>query len=350
MLLKGTDGFSLTHFISVGSFGSVYKGILDKDGTIVAMKILNLQHQGASKSFMAECKALRNIRHRNHVKVKTSCSSIDFEGNDFKAIVYEFVANRSLEKWLHPTLESEEEQKKKKKIQSLTILQRISIATDMASPIKYLLHYYFGLARFRPKVPNVNQSSSIGYGLGNEISTNGDVYSFGILLLETVTRIKPTDVMFKGDFNLRSFARMALLDRVMDIADPMLMNEEIVNTNHRMRQALYNNQEECLISMVRIGVACSVESPHDRMNISRVVHELQSEKKLLLQPTNGLNDDCKHKQVAHPKPEASVCSLNMQLACHEFNASDLMLESQVPAYSIKSNGVQAEVQQGKISC
>ncbi|KAL5732918.1 hypothetical protein ACOSP7_032262 [Xanthoceras sorbifolium] len=89
---------------------------------------------------------------------------------------------------------------------------------------------------------------------------------------------------------------MALLDRVMDIADPMLMNEEIVDTNHRMRQALYNNQEECLISMVRIGVACSVESPHDRMNISRVVHELQSAKKLLLQPTNGLNVQRRQKR------------------------------------------------------
>ncbi|KAH7548318.1 hypothetical protein JRO89_XS14G0101200 [Xanthoceras sorbifolium] len=233
MILKGTDGFSPTNLVGAGSFGSVYKGILDQDGAIVAVKVLNLQHQGASKSFMAEGKALRNIRHRNLVKVITSCSSIDFQGNDFKAIVYEFMENGSLEKWLHPALESEEEQKKK-------------------------------------------------YGLGNEISTNGDVYSFGILLLETVTRKKPTDVMFKGDFNLHSFARMALLDRVMDIVDPMLMNEEIVATNHRMRQALYDSREECLISMVRIGVACSVESPQDRMNISRVVHELQSTRKLLL--------------------------------------------------------------------
>ncbi|KAL5799685.1 hypothetical protein ACOSQ4_032569 [Xanthoceras sorbifolium] len=314
---------TVVHLTSKGSIGSVYKGILDQNGAIVAVKVLNLQHQGASKSFMAECKALRNIRHRNIVKVITSCSSIDFQGNDFKAIVYEFMVNGSLENWLHPALELEEEPKK---IQSLTILQRISIAIDVASAIEYLHHHCqepvlhcdlkpsnvlldndmiahvgdFGLARFRPEVPNVNQSSSIGvkgtigyaapeYGLGNEISTNGDVYSFGILLLEIVTRKKPTDVMFKGDFNLHSFARMALLDRVMDIVDPMLINEEIVATNHRMRQALYDSREECLISMVRIGVACSVESPQDRMNISRVVHELQSVRKLLLQPTTGLN-------------------------------------------------------------
>ncbi|KAL5733010.1 hypothetical protein ACOSP7_032351 [Xanthoceras sorbifolium] len=131
--------------------------------------------------------------------------------------------------------------------------------------------------------------SSREYGLGNDVSKNGDVYSFGILLLEMVTRKKPTDAMFEGDFNLHSFARMTLPDQVMEIVDPMLINEEMVANNHRIRQALNKNREECLISMVRIGVACSVESPLDRMNISRVVHELQSVKKILLQPTTGFN-------------------------------------------------------------
>ena len=121
------------------------------------------------------------------------------------------------------------------------------------------------------------------------MSTNGDVYSYGILLLEMVTRKKPTDAMFEGDLNLHSFARMALLDRVMDIVDPMLINEEMAATDDRLRQALNNSREECLISMVRIGVACSVESPQDRMSISRVVHELQSVRKILLQATTGFN-------------------------------------------------------------
>ncbi|KAI9156957.1 hypothetical protein LWI28_014654 [Acer negundo] len=134
MLLKATDGFSPTHLIGVGSFGSVYKGILEPDGTIVAVKVLNLLQQGASKSFMAECKALKNIRHRNLVKVITSCSITDFRGNDFKAIVYEFMANGSLEKWLPPAEELEEQNKS----QSLTILQRISIAIDVAFAVEYL--------------------------------------------------------------------------------------------------------------------------------------------------------------------------------------------------------------------
>ena len=62
-LLKATDGFSSTNLIGVGGFGSVYKGIIDQGRQMIAVKVLNLSHHGASKSFLVECEALRNIRH-----------------------------------------------------------------------------------------------------------------------------------------------------------------------------------------------------------------------------------------------------------------------------------------------
>ncbi|PRQ58135.1 putative protein kinase RLK-Pelle-LRR-XII-1 family [Rosa chinensis] len=88
------------------AFGSVYKGSLDDD-RVVAVKIFNMLHKGSSKSFIAKCEALRNIRHRNLIKVLTACSSIDFHGNDFKALVYELMENGSLEEWLHPSIGNE---------------------------------------------------------------------------------------------------------------------------------------------------------------------------------------------------------------------------------------------------
>ena len=79
---------------------------------------------------MAECCVLRNIRHRNRVKIITVCSSIDYQGNDFKALVYEYMVNNSLEEWLHPKLAH----------QSLNFRQRLDIAVDVAFAMEYLHH------------------------------------------------------------------------------------------------------------------------------------------------------------------------------------------------------------------
>ena len=187
-LLNATDGFSSTNLIGVGGFGSVYKGSLDHGRHIVAVKVLNLMHQGASKSFVAECEALRNIRHRNLVKVITACSSIDYQGNDFKALVYEFLGNGNLDEWLHPTHSQNEAPSEQR---NLSLLQRLNIAIDIANALDYL-HCHcqtpiihcdlkpsnvlldddmvghvgdFGLARFLLDVTqdhSTNQSSSIG--------------------------------------------------------------------------------------------------------------------------------------------------------------------------------------------
>ncbi|KAK9189473.1 hypothetical protein WN943_018070 [Citrus x changshan-huyou] len=126
------------------------------------------------------------------------------------------------------------------------------------------------------------------YDLGSEVSTNGDAYNYGILLLEIVTRRKPIDFMFEGDLNLHNFARMAFPNRVMDIVNLVLLNDNkvLVGTNSNMlRKTKMNSRLECFIFMVRIGAACSMESSQDRMNVPNAVHDLQSVDNILLPET-----------------------------------------------------------------
>jgi hypothetical protein len=102
-LVRGTCGFDTNNLLGIGRYGSVYKCslLLKNKMTTVAVKVFDLQQSGSSKSFIAECEALSNIRHRNLISVITSCSSSDLNHNDFKALVFEFMANGSLHELLH---------------------------------------------------------------------------------------------------------------------------------------------------------------------------------------------------------------------------------------------------------
>uniref|UniRef100_M1BV11 non-specific serine/threonine protein kinase n=1 Tax=Solanum tuberosum TaxID=4113 RepID=M1BV11_SOLTU len=324
-LLRETDRFSASNLLGVGAFGSVYKGISEHDGTFFAVKVLDLSHHAASRSFLAECEVLKNIRHRNLVKVLSACSGIDYEGNEFKAIVYEYMDKGSLQDWLHFTpqekSESQEEHKK------LGFIQRLNIAIDVACALDYLhndcqppiIHRDlkpsnilldenmtahvgdFGLARFvPPAIPNSSANSksstgvggTIGYtppelGMGSDASIYGDVYSFGILLLEMFTGRKPTDEMFKDNLNLHNYANAALPDRVMHIADPILLQER---DELGMKYKVDDNTSSAvdiflsfLVKVIQVGVSCSVESPKERKQISDVVGELNSLRKLFLE-------------------------------------------------------------------
>ncbi|OWM69961.1 hypothetical protein CDL15_Pgr025810 [Punica granatum] len=312
-LLKATNGFSEAYFIGVGAFCSVYKGIISEGNgeVVVAVKVLNMFKQGAASSFLAECQALRNIRHRNLVKVITACSSGDGNGNDFKALVYEYMPSGSLEYWLQPALEGNQARVMKR---NLSLVRRLNIAINVASALDYLHHQCetpivhcdlkpsnilldeemvahvgdFGLARFVTEGPiptsSIGIRSSTGYvppeyGMGSEASTLGDVYSYGILLLELFTGKRPTDEMFDESMNLHSFAKIAMVGRVKDIMDPVLVEEVSSPTYHQKTAKAW----ACLALIFQIGLACSAKVPRERMRIGLVVTKLASIRNKLLE-------------------------------------------------------------------
>ena len=119
-LCLGKNNFCESNLLGIGGFGFVYKGVLF-DGTIAAIKVLNLQLEGALRSFDVECKVLRAIRHRNLVKVISSCSN-----PEFRAMVLQFMSNGSLKKWLYSHN------------YCLNLVQRVSIMVDVALALDYL--------------------------------------------------------------------------------------------------------------------------------------------------------------------------------------------------------------------
>ncbi|XP_042456466.1 receptor kinase-like protein Xa21 [Zingiber officinale] len=300
-LSRSTAGFDAANLIGRGSYGSVYKATLDHENRTVAVKVFDLQQLGSSQSFSAECEALSRIRHRNLIKIITCCSSIDLNGDDFKALVFEFMPNKSLDRWLHPHLEEDQHQHAR----NLSLTQRLNIGIDVAEALNYLHNNCkppvvhcdlkpsnilldeemvahvgdFGLAKLLPEGLSrclADRSNSLGlrgtigyvppeYGEGSPVSTSGDAYSFGVLLMELLTGKSPLDYMFKDGLTLPTLVETR---GALEIVDPTsLLRENGTNSS--------NSIEECSISLARIGLACTKRMPGDRMHMSDVVAQLR---------------------------------------------------------------------------
>ncbi|KAH7568760.1 hypothetical protein JRO89_XS06G0045600 [Xanthoceras sorbifolium] len=278
-LYRATNGFDESNLVGTGGFGSVYKGKL-LDGNDIAIKVFNLQLERALKSFDDECEVMSKICHRNLVKIVSCCSNWDF-----KALVLEYMPNGSLEKWLYSHN------------YFLDILQRLNIMIDVASALEYLHHGYgtpivhsdikpsnvmldedmvahvsdFGIAKLLREEDFMTQTHTLAtvgymapeYGSEGIVSVRGDVYSFGILLMETFTRKKPTDNMFEEGMSLKCWVQKALPQLVNEVVDANLLGEENLTST-----------KDCISSILKLAVDCSEDLPEKRLEIINVLRSL----------------------------------------------------------------------------
>lgn len=117
------------------------------------------------------------------------------------------------------------------------------------------------------------------YAMGSKISTQGDVYSYGILLLEMLTGKKPTDDMFKDGLNLHKFVGTAFPERIMEILDPQILQDEYDEANNDSRNenaARIRRTRRCITSLLGLGLLCSKESPKERMDMRDIASKLNA--------------------------------------------------------------------------
>ncbi|KAI3758835.1 hypothetical protein L6452_06407 [Arctium lappa] len=294
-LRSATGNFNQENLIGRGSFGSVYKGCLNLEGRTreIAVKALDMETTGSLPSFLAECAALGHLKHRNLVKLITSCSSLDHKNMEFLALVYEYMKNGSLEKWIG---------------NGMGLLERLKVAIDVACGLTYLHHECvvapvvhcdlkpsnvlldedltakigdFGLASMLVVKDQSFSSShllkgSMGYippeyGMGAKPSTKGDVYSYGIMVMEIFTGKSPTHESFVGGLSLKTWVQSAFPTNLDQVLDPDMVQEPEDGESMNMKIQL-----DCLKTIIGVALCCTNESPEGRITIIEALRKLKS--------------------------------------------------------------------------
>lgn len=217
-LATATKNFSPDLIIGDGSFGLVYKAHLSND-LVVAIKKLSPDAFQGFREFRAEMETLVKLRHRNIVKILGYLAS-----DPDRLLVYEFIERGNLDQWLHDPSSSGNDDAFGERL-PLSWETRMKIIRGVANGLCYLhgldkpiIHRDikasnvlldsefeahiadFGLAR-RIDTSHSHVSTQFAGTIGymppeyrdgvNVANVKVDVYSFGVLMLETATGRRP---------------------------------------------------------------------------------------------------------------------------------------------------------------
>ncbi|KAL9244121.1 hypothetical protein vseg_017929 [Gypsophila vaccaria] len=287
-LKKITNGFK--DKLGEGGYGSVYKGAL-QNGKLVAVKMLHKSKEDPEE-FINEVASIGNTNHVNVVKLFGFC----YEGHK-RALVFEFMINGSLEKFLYTGENSH----------SLGWATLFDISVGVARGLEYLhrgcniriLHFDikphnilldenfcpkisdFGLAKSCPQKDSIISMSeargTIGYiapevflkSFGG-VSYKSDVYSYGMLVLEMVGCRRKVDVVGEVSSE-QSF--------------PQWIYEQLeVGEESEQEMVAINEEMEMQRKMIVVSLWCVKTNPSSRPTMSEVVEMLEGKPQSLQIP------------------------------------------------------------------
>ncbi|KAL7604797.1 hypothetical protein Lser_V15G17761 [Lactuca serriola] len=212
-ILKATDNFSQANIIGCGGFGLVYKATLP-NGTKLAVKKLSGDMGLIAREFKAEVEALSTAQHKNLVSLQGYCVH-----DGCQLLIYSYMENGSLDFWLH---EKTDGASRLDWPTRLKILQGASCGLSYMHQVcePHIVHrdikssnilldeqfeaYVadFGLSRLiHPYNTHVTTElvGTLGY-IPPEYSQSwiatlrGDIYSFGVVMLELLTGKRPMEI------------------------------------------------------------------------------------------------------------------------------------------------------------
>ncbi|XXG60821.1 hypothetical protein AAC387_Pa04g2637 [Persea americana] len=302
-----------SNVIGQGSSGKVYR-VETRTGQVIAVKKIwptkNCEFSERD-SFSAEVKTLGSIRHKNIVRLLGCCTN-----KNTRLLLYDYISHGSLAGVLH-----------EKKI-FLDWDSRYKIVLGAAQGLAYLHHdcippivhrdikanniliglqfeaYLadFGLAKVIDSDHTKSSNAVAGsygyiapeYGYSMKITEKSDIYSYGVVLLEVLTGMQPTDPRIPEGTHIVNWVRKELRKK----------DRETVDILDRQLQGQPDSHIQEMLQVLGVALLCVNPSPEERPTMKDVAALLEE----IRQSTeDSAQDDASCKGYT-ASPKADHCS------------------------------------------